>query len=1060
MSLLTGEVRRWCLVLLGTAVGFGGTWSGSVTAEDGAGVRAQATVRLTFDDDGQPAADTATVGEAVDNGRLVNHPQRVPSPFWNQRSGRAVLLDRAKQQYVELPDSVDLNRPDAVSFSLFAINLAAADDAAFQGLVAKRGDHDGKSTANYGINFRNQNDAFQVYVNDGSGFKVAQYSVKEALPPRKLMHLTATFAVATAPGSTTENRDVRVQLFANGKVLTPKSVSGGKVEGTAGWLMGVDPAGMVNPLPVTIGRSASNGEYLHAVVDEFLLFPRALTEDEAQRLFLETAGSDVEQQMQADQPEPIRVPEVARLSQPGFTVGTTQELPLVGKNLLPDPRVLIPAEGVQVEVVGEPQAERLMLKVTVDANARPGFYPLCVQTARGISEPQPIAVDILPQRPANSATAAAPAELPVALFGNLTGGQEPRHFFAGKRGDRIVADLELKRLGGQANPVLELKTAQGTPLTIAWGDSQWNGDVRLEARLPDDGVYSIDLHDLIYRAPGANMYRLKLGNLTLVDRPFPVAGGTGTLEFEPVGTGLEPGTRWSSEVVTDSTSRTAPLWLKTPQPVVGPWPSLQVSEIPEVVETTAPAGELQTVDATQPVAINGRLAAANERDVYRLNVTGGQKLKFLLESQSLQSPIAGEIEILSEPQGGRLAISSDQPSDADPVLEFTVPMNVAQVRVQVRDLFGRGHPRAIYRLVVEPSGRPDFRLVKSNSVAQLTESGTAVVELDVTRTNYNGPIALQAVGVAGVQIEPAQIAAGVSGKVLCRLQRTQPASADWPLLKIVGSTVDIDPPVRRAAQSPPTAALPEWSDRIALGQPAGSGLEISVDSPPVAIFKGAPQPVSVKLQRPAGSAVDQLPVRITSRSTEPPRLQQPNNPNAGQLPLVQITPATVINADEPAANVVLQVPLDVAVNQLELALVAEAVPHAYSDRVIGTAYALPFRVSVQTAAAPKLDASTLTITAESPSEIRGKLTRTAGFTAPVRIALNGLPQGYKFAPVEVPGDQDDFVLVVTAPAVAAEAAVPNVKLNVTVAGSAIAADQDVPLKVKPAAAPAATDSSN
>ena len=186
-------------------------------------IRATAVVNFSFDEESGSALDTAAAGAVPDAGTLVGDPARVASPFWNQTGKKAVQLDATKAQCIEIPDGADVDAAKAVSFGLLVVNLTEPTDAAYHGLVAKRGST--PASTNYGINFGMQGDNFQVYIHDGTAFKVVGYSTKEALPYRKLVYLTATFQVADAPkqDDDTDEDDVRIMLFANGEPLTPKS---------------------------------------------------------------------------------------------------------------------------------------------------------------------------------------------------------------------------------------------------------------------------------------------------------------------------------------------------------------------------------------------------------------------------------------------------------------------------------------------------------------------------------------------------------------------------------------------------------------------------------------------------------------------------------------------------------------------------------------------------------------------------------------------------------------------------------------------------------------------
>ena len=242
-------------------------------------VRATAVVNFSFDEESGPAKDSATAGTVPDEGKLAGDPVRVSSPFWNQTGKKAVQLDAAKMQFIEIADGADVDAANAVSFGLLVVNLAETTDAAYHGLIAKRGTVDGKAFANYGINFTMQADTFQVYISDGGGYKVVNYSAKEALPYRRLVYLTATFQVAdaTMQDDDTDVDDVKIMLFANGEPLTPKAAPNGYVEKNVGWIKDISVAGLLNNLPTTIGRSEATGEYLSCVIDEFSLFDKALS---------------------------------------------------------------------------------------------------------------------------------------------------------------------------------------------------------------------------------------------------------------------------------------------------------------------------------------------------------------------------------------------------------------------------------------------------------------------------------------------------------------------------------------------------------------------------------------------------------------------------------------------------------------------------------------------------------------------------------------------------------------------------------------------------------------
>ena len=1029
----------------------------SVGQDQNSPIASQAVVHFTFAEENGSAKDAATVGQVLDEGKLINDPIRVASPFWNQAGKKALQLDASKQQYIEVADGADVDSPVGVTVAMFLVNLTEPADAAFHGLFAKRGMADGKYSTNYGINFVAAGDNFQVYIHDGNEYRVATYGSKDAVPYRKLTYITATYTAGDAPGqdADTDVDDVRMQYFINGEPLVPKSATKGFINGSEAWTLDVNLAGLVNNLPLSIGRSEVAGEYTSCVIGDFRLFPRALSAEEIKKLFLEVAGANVNELIAADKPVARTAPVISSLSQPGLQAGQTTQLVINGTDLGPDPTVLFPFPEVKFDVVEGAVPNRLVVNVTIPSETVPGLYPLWVKSKAGRSKSIPLAVDRLPQV-AMGSSAEKPATLPAAFFGSLSGGQQQQVYFAGTKGQRVVADVELKRLGGTANPVIEIKSPAGTPLKIGWGQNSLRGDARAELTLPADGIYTVELHDLTFNAPGTFPFRLKVGDLKLVDGFLPAAAVPGQIEIEPIGSGFATGTKLAGTFSLQNSSGAGSLSLGLDAGVGGSLPFVALSRGTELVETTPNAGgTFQTIDATftltppKPVAISGRIATKGERDTYLLNVTAGQKIKFTLQSDSLSSTLEGEVKVLGHPGGNVLAQTSDQPTIGDPTLEFAVPAGIGQIQIQVRDLFGRGSVRSFYRLVIEPADQPKFGLILNTPTADLPEDGSAIIELQVNRSGYAGPIQLSVVGDDSVKISPNQIPANQQGKVLLRLVRGGPnQGAKSSLMRLVGESVGVEPPIKRIANLQ-TVATPTFTDTLAVGTSAPAGLSVELSQLPTVLFRGTTFDLGFDVKRHAGHPATSLPVRLALDSTEPVRKRDPNNPAAGTFPVVAIAPRMILPNEPEKSSVKLFIPIEVAEPVIDFVIKVEATPHAYSDRVLSTAYSQPFHVEIKIGVTPKLDDATLAFAGEVDHKLRGVLQRTPGFTGPVEVTLVGLPAGYTVQPGNVAADQDAFEIIVRGPKVAAETPIANVKLRVTSAASLLIPESPVNLKSVP-----------
>ena len=258
-------------------------------------IRGTAVVDLGFNEKAGPAVDTASGGQANNSGRLLAGARRVPSPFATSRGGRAVLLEAARKQFIQVPSTPDTSRPQAVSIAMLLVSFHGPADAGLHGLFAKRAS-DKTARSNYGLNFQPKGNLLQLYVNDGSGFRVVRYSANSVIGSRQRVHLVASLAVGDAPGADadTDSDDVRVRLFVNGQPATRIGKPDRDLaEGTDIWLLNVKTDMLQNSAPLTLGASSPAAEHFSGVIDEVQLFDRELNAQEAAGLFVEVEQLDL-----------------------------------------------------------------------------------------------------------------------------------------------------------------------------------------------------------------------------------------------------------------------------------------------------------------------------------------------------------------------------------------------------------------------------------------------------------------------------------------------------------------------------------------------------------------------------------------------------------------------------------------------------------------------------------------------------------------------------------------------------------------------------------------------
>ncbi|MCH7989037.1 MAG: hypothetical protein IID46_07780, partial [Planctomycetes bacterium] len=695
---------------------------------------------------------------------------------------------------------------------------------------------------------------------------------------------------------------------------------------------------------------------------------------------------------------------------------------------------------------------------TLPLGTKTGYYPFRVKTDEGISNAIPIAIDHLPQRSASETSLENPANLPAAFSGTLSGSQQSRVYFRGKAGERVVADVEARRLGARMEPVLEIKTERGTPLLIEWGQVPLKGDARAIVVLPSDGLYFVELHDLAYKAPGRNPYRLKIGDLTLIDTWFPSVAVPGTVvTVEPVGVGFPSGTKVAADLFDVSSALAARIPLPGELNSTGPTPALLLRNGVEIVETPQTGKQLQTIDVTfsanqnGPVVVNGRIEIKGERDRYVLNVTPGQKLKLSVLARSINSPLDAELSLLSHPQGAVLAIREDRPGSRDPVLDYTVPANVRHIQVAIRDLHGRGGSHFLYRLQVAPTVRTDFRLTVMTPQLNLPKNGRVILRAQLTRSGYNGPIRLSLLGNPSLSISPTEIPAGGGNRKVLIALTHQGGSDTGRLknLKLVAESVGITPSIRRIATVSPgrgRVAVDGFRDLLPMAIVKQVRLSLDLEKLPPALFKGVNTEAAISVTE--WDDESRRNVRLTLLSTETPRLIDPKNRNGGNKPLVRAIPNQVVDTKANHVQLKLAVPLDVAEREIGFVVRADVIPHPYSNQVLESVYSEPFRLPVRIAATLTLDPKTLNLVPGQSNKVRGTLNRTAGFKGSVDVVLTGLPKGYSSPRVSVPAGQKQFELTVTLPETTKPAALQKITLAVSsTGGGPILPNQPVALKV-------------
>jgi hypothetical protein len=674
---------------------------------------------------------------------------------------------------------------------------------------------------------------------------------------------------------------------------------------------------------------------------------------------------------------------------------------------------------------------QLSFLVQLAEEAPVGLYPLRVHTDDGLSNLMIFSVGDFPEisenPPNKSLSAAQPVTPPVAIDGNVKGRDEDYYRFAAQARERLVFEVEARRIGSAVDPVVEVLDSRGR--RVAYNDDApgLGVDSRLEVTFSKAGTYYALVHDSKYSQQETGHYRLKIGSYAYADGIFPLGGQRGkTVDVTFLGGNLEKPLRRRVDLNVPPQTQYVPVNLPGARPV-GSLPFyLLVGDGPEAM---APVdGSVARLDPS--TLINGRITKPGQVDRYKLKVSAGQKWTFNLWAQSLgTSQLYGAITV-SDSLGKALK-TTQLGAGPDARIAFTVPDRVDEVTLAVSDVRGLGGPAYGYRLCAVP-GDEDFELKVRTPYLNVPAHGTAAVEIVAERHNYQGPIQLSIPDLPGdFVMAGGNIASAVldfyEGRVesstVGYLTLTAKPEAKPRVLQLSVWGQAVPGPgnpsgisLRRRAEGPgiifrvageelvnltgdvfpskpvtyPTLGI---DLPVSLGEPSPVTLEVSAQN--VRAVQGIEYAVSYKVVKQAAGVVTTSVSALPPPSikglefgsdNKPENKDQPKNPDEGKILVNSMVDTPLVKLDVvPVANL--------QVNGKEEVVVAPA-----------------FTVELVRAYSLALANDRVELKNGAKVEFTGTVHREPIFAEAIKIRIADPPDRVTCAPIEVPKDKSEFRL--------------------------------------------------
>jgi len=449
-------------------------------------------------------------------------------------------------------------------------------------------------------------------------------------------------------------------------------------------------------------------------------------------------------------------------------------------------------------------SESVALEITIAADAEPGRREMRVESARGLSNPIRFFVGRLPEFREDTPGLVPEAQdyaspfrfppkvttditLPAVANGQIiprepdfvdwrekrcTPGDADRYRFEAKKGQRLVAAVGARELvpyladavPGWFQATLTLYDARGNELAYH-DDYHFHPDPVLFFEVPEDGQYTVEIKDAIYRGRPDFVYRITIGEIPFITNAFPLGGpAEGQTAVELTGWNLPANTLTMN--TRGKASGIHPLSVREGGNASNTVP-FAVDTLPECLEKESNDSPSAAQPVTLPVIVNGRIDRPGDWDLFHFEGRAGEQVVAEVTARRLASPLDSVLE-LTDAAGKRLAFSDDHEDKADALgthhadslIHITLPADGTYF-LRLGDAQHEGGSQYAYRLRISPP-RPDFALrVVPSAINAVSWRLKPITIFALRKDGFDGEIALSFKGdPAGVLMDGGLIPAG------------------------------------------------------------------------------------------------------------------------------------------------------------------------------------------------------------------------------------------------------------------------------------------------------------
>jgi hypothetical protein len=534
-------------------------------------------------------------------------------------------------------------------------------------------------------------------------------------------------------------------------------------------------------------------------------------------------------QVSAQFPEP----RLAGLSPCGGRAGESVTLTVTGTDL----------EGANSLWFDHPGFRAFLLKgatfrVAIGPDVPPGHHDVRAVGPLGISNARVFVVGGRPEavevEPNDARATATPLAINATVSGVIATPTELDYFaFQGAKGQRLFLDLAAERIDSKLDATLTLYAPDGR--SMAESRDVRGVDPFLDVTLPQDGRYTLKVHDVIYGGSPQHMYRLTMHEGPHVDAAIPRVLEPGkptkvTLLGRGLGGEIVPGRAvdgrplervevevtmpaedlaWPGQVVGAALMRRGFDYVYSNKSGQSEPIGFAAATGPLSLEAE-PNDEAHAQALTLPAQVSGTFGEPSDLDVYRFKAKKGEVYWIEATAEKIGSPAdpAFVVQQVDDKGVATDLVAGDDLVDAgtapralltsvDPAVRWEAPAD-GTFQVAIGDLLGsqRGDVRLAYVLSIRPA-RSDYHLMIAPenpllaSAFTVRAGGKASARVLVARVDgFNKAIRIEAGDLQpGLRCGPTVIAAGqVQAPIVVEADPTSKTGV-FPL-ELIGRSLD------------------------------------------------------------------------------------------------------------------------------------------------------------------------------------------------------------------------------------------------------------------------------